>query len=201
MMKKLVLLATVFMASATAFAQREVGSLTILPKVGLNIANLTDTDDADPRLGLAFGAEFEYQFTNKFSLSAGALYSMQGAKSSTNEDGVNAKMTAKMDYINIPILANVYVADGLAVKVGIQPGFNVSSKYKVSAQGMDVSGSLSDMDIDIKALDFSIPIGVSYEIDNFVIDGRYNLGVTKVADDADSKNSVFQFPVGYRFDL
>ncbi len=198
MMKKLVLLATVFMASATAFAQREVGSLTILPKVGLNIANLTDTDDADPRLGLAFGAEFEYQLTNKFSLSAGALYSMQGAKSSTNED---AKMTAKMDYINIPILANVYVADGLAVKVGIQPGFNVSSKYKVSAQGMDVSGSLSDMGIDIKALDFSIPIGVSYEIDNFVIDGRYNLGVTKVADAADSKNSVFQFTVGYRFDL
>lgn len=201
MMKKLLLLATVFIASATAFAQHEVGSLTIQPKVGLSIANLTDADDADPRLGLAFGAEFEYQITNKFSMSAGALYSMQGAKSSADVSGVNAKMTAKMDYINIPILANVYVAEGLAVKVGIQPGFNVSSKYKVSAQGTDISGNLSDMDMDIKTLDFSIPIGVSYEVNNFVIDGRYNLGVTKVTDGGDSKNSVFQFTVGYKFDL
>ncbi len=200
-MKKLLLLATIFMASATAFAQHEVGSLTIQPKVGLNIANLTDNDDADPRLGLAFGAEFEYQVTNKFSMSAGALYSMQGTKSSEDVSGVHAKMTAKMDYINIPILANIYVTDGLAVKLGIQPGFNVSSKYKVSAQGVDVSGNLSDMDINIKTLDFSIPIGLSYEIDNFVIDGRYNIGMTKVTDGADSKNSVFQFTIGYKFNL
>ncbi len=200
-MKKLFLLASILMVSATAFAQHEVGSLTIQPKVGLNIANLTDNDDADPRLGLAVGAEFEYQLTDKFSLSAGALYSMQGTKGTVSESGVHAKMTAKMDYINIPILANVYVARGLAVKLGIQPGFNVTSKYKMSAQGVDVSGKLSDMGVDIKALDFSIPVGLSYEIDNFVIDGRYNVGVTKVTDNDDSKNSVFQFTVGYKFNL
>ena len=41
-----------------------------------------------------------------------------------------------MDYVNIPILANFYVAKGFAVKVGIQPGFLVNDKVKVSSNGV-----------------------------------------------------------------
>jgi hypothetical protein len=87
------------------------------PKVGLSIANVTDIDGTDPRYGVVAGAEFEYGVSDIFGLSAGALYSMQGAK-----DG---DATLKLDYINVPILANVYVTKGLAIKLGIQPGFNV----------------------------------------------------------------------------
>ena len=200
-MKKLFLVASVLMLSVGAFTQHEVGSLTIQPKVGLNIANYTDSDDSDPRIGLAAGAEFEYQITEMFSLSAGLIYSMQGAKESATEQGVKVKMTAKTDYINIPILANIYVAKGFALKLGIQPGFNVNSSYTASAQGIDVSGSLSDLGVDIKSFDFAIPVGLSYEFNNVVIDGRYNIGVTKMVDNDDSKNSVFQFTVGYKFSL
>ncbi|MBQ8127234.1 MAG: PorT family protein [Prevotella sp.] len=200
-MKIFFLVASVLMLSVGAFAQHEVGSLTIQPKVGLNIANYTNSDDSDPRIGLAAGAEFEYQITKMFSLSAGLLYSMQGAKESTTEQGVKVKMTAKTDYINIPILANIYVAKGFALKLGIQPSFNVNSSYKASTQGINVSGSLSDMGVDIKSFDFAIPVGLSYEFNNFVIDGRYNIGVTKMVDNDDSKNSVFQFTVGYKFNL
>ena len=103
----------------------------------------------------------------------------------------------KLDYINIPILANVYVVKNLAVKVGIQPAFNVNSKAKAS-QG-DAS---SEAGLDAaKTFDFSIPIGLSYEYKNFVLDGRYNFGVTKTLDTADCKNSVFQLTLGYKFDL
>ena len=200
-MKKLFLVASVLMLSVGAFAQHEVGSLTIQPKVGLNIANYTDSDDSDPRIGLAAGAEFEYQITKMFSLSAGLIYSMQGAKESATEQGVKVKMTAKTDYINIPILANIYVAKGFALKLGVQPGFNVNSSYTASAKGIDLSGSLSDLGVDIKSFDFAIPVGLSYEFNNFVIDGRYNIDVTKMVDNDDSKNSVFQFTVGYKFKL
>jgi len=200
-MKKLLIVASVLMFSVGAFAQHEVGALTVQPKVGLNIANYTDSDDSDPRIGFAAGAEFEYQITQMFSLSTGLLYSMQGAKESATSQGVKVKMTAKTDYINIPILANIYVAQGFALKFGIQPGFNVNSSYTASAQGIDVSGSLSDVGVDIKSFDFAIPVGLSYEFNNFVIDGRYNIGVTKMVDNDDSKNSVFQFTVGYKFKL
>ena len=156
------------------------------------MANLTN-GDADIRAGVAAGVEFEYQVSDIFSLSAGALYSMQGCKNTI--EGVD--VTTKLDYVNVPILANVYVVKGLAVKLGLQPGFNVT--HKMSAKQGSASGSV---DIPgVKSVDFSIPVGLSYEYSNFVFDARYNFGVTKVADNADSKNSVFQFTLGYKFAL
>lgn len=110
-MKKFILMAAVMLSSMTAFAQTKQGSLTVQPKLGLNIATLTKAEGSDPRFGLAAGAEFEYGATDMVGISFGALYSMQGCK--------NEGLTAKLDYINIPILANVYVAPGFAVKLGI----------------------------------------------------------------------------------
>lgn len=180
------------LATVSSFAQHAVGTFTIQPKIGLNLANVTE-GDADLRVGLAAGAEFEYQVADIFSLSAGAIYSMQGCKN--NIGGVD--VTSKLDYINVPILANVYVVKGLAVKLGLQPGFNVS--HKLSVDKGSTSGST---DIPgVKSVDLSIPVGLSYEYSNFVFDARYNFGVTKIADDADSKNSVFQFTLGYKFAL
>lgn len=192
-MKKLFLAVVAMMVSAATFAQNEVGQLTIQPKVGVNIANITDADDADPRIGLAAGAEFEYGITDNIGLSAGVLYSMQGAK--TTEDG--ADCTLKLDYLNVPILANFYVAKGFAVKLGVQPGFKLSSKAKAKGSGASV-----ELDVDgIKSVDLSIPVGVSYQYQNIVFDARYNWGVTKIIDDADTKHSVFQITVGYKFSL
>ncbi|MDD6541006.1 MAG: porin family protein [Prevotella sp.] len=191
-MKKLLVMAAVMLASVGAYAQHAVGSFTLQPKVGMNIANLTDADDADARIGFVGGLETEYQATDIFSLSAGVLYSMQGCK----YDNDKVKTTSKLDYINIPIMANVYVAKGLAVKLGVQPAFNVNSEVKVSGGKYSTSA-----DVDAKSFDFSIPVGISYEYSNVVLDARYNWGLTKVADGSDSKNSVFQITLGYKFDL
>ena len=201
MMKKSFLIAFASMFTMAVYAQHEVGSLTVQPKVGINIADYMTSNESDPRLGLVAGAEFEYQVTDIFSLSAGALYSMQGATASDSFEGYKSDVTMKTDYINIPILANVYVYKGLAVKVGIQPAFNVKAGYKVTSQGTRISGSLSDLGVDVKSFDFGIPVGLSYEFNNIVIDARYNLGVVKIVDNNDNKNSVFQFTVGYKFDL
>ena len=191
-MKKLLVMAAVMLASVGAYAQHAVGSFTLQPKVGMNIANLTDADDADARIGFVGGLETEYQATDIFSLSAGVLYSMQGCK----YDNDKVKTTSKLDYINIPIMANVYVAKGLAVKLGVQPAFNVNSEVKFSNGNSSVS-----KDADVKSFDFSIPVGISYEYSNVVLDARYNWGLTKVVDGSDSKNSVFQITLGYKFDL
>ena len=192
-MKKLFLAVVAMMVSATTFAQNEVGQLTIQPKVGVNIANITDADDADPRIGLAAGAEFEYGLTDNIGLSAGVLYSMQGVKTIIVDDDC----TSKLDYLNVPILANFYVAKGLALKLGVQPGFKLSSKAKFKEPGAS-----KEVDVDgVKSVDLSIPVGLSYQYQNIVFDARYNWGVTKIVDDADSKHSVFQITVGYKFSL
>lgn len=193
-MKKLFLAVVAMMVSAATFAQNEAGQITIQPKVGVSIANITDAVGADPRIGLAAGAEFEYGLTDNIGLSAGVLYSMQGAKAS--EESVD--YTLKLDYLNVPILANFYVAKGLALKLGVQPGFKLSSKVKGEASGVTAELEVED---GVKSIDLSIPVGLSYQYQNIVFDARYNWGVTKIIDDADSKNSVFQITVGYKFSL
>ncbi len=192
-MRKVIIMAVLMLSSVAAFAQRPVGSLTVQPKIGMNFATLTKADDSESRIGLVAGAELEYQLSDIFSISGGALYSQQGCEWS--EDG--STRTNKLDYINIPILANVYVVKNLAVKVGLQPAFNVNSKQKASKGDASVQGSIEGT----KTFDCSIPVGLSYEYKNFVIDGRYNFGLTKINKHADSKNSVFQLTLGYKLDI
>lgn len=197
-MKKMFLAVAMMLASVATFAQNEAGQITIQPKIGLNIANITDADDANARIGLAAGAEFEYGVTKMFGISAGLIYSMQGAKTTVEGDYEDIDCTMKLDYLNIPILANVYVAKGLAIKLGVQPGFKLSSKLKGEGNGNSVE---VDLDEGVKGFDLSIPVGLSYQYQNFVLDARYNFGVTKIVDDSDSKNSVFQITLGYKFAL
>ena len=67
-MKKIILSAAIMLASVGAYAQHAVGSINLQPKIGVNIANVTETKDTDPRVGLAAGLEAEYQVSDIFSL-------------------------------------------------------------------------------------------------------------------------------------
>lgn len=194
-MRKVLLVAAMMMASVATFAQNAVGQWTIQPKVGLNIADFQKADNSKVRCGVAVGAEVEYGVSDIFGLSFGALYSMQGSKSDEGD------LTFKADYINVPILANVYVAKGLAVKLGLQPGFNINNSATASANGVTGTVDGNRIGLEAKTIDLSIPVGLSYQYNNFVIDGRYNWGLTKVYDGEDVKNSVFQITVGYKFSL
>ena len=183
-MKKIVLAAVMLLSSVSMFAQHEVGTLTIQPKVGLNVSNVTKTN-GDTRFGVAAGAEAEYQLGDIYSIAVGLLYSGQGNKQTADLGRLGkASVTWAPSYLNIPVVANVYVVKNLAVKLGVQPGFCVA-KDKVK----------------VNTFDLSIPVGLSYEYNNFVLDGRYNFGVTNVAKGVNTKNSVFQFTVGYKFEL
>lgn len=186
-MKKLLMIVAMMVATLSANAQNEVGQVTLKPMVGMTLATITDFDNVKMKAGLVAGVEAEYGISENFGITGGVLYSMQGCKAKEGD----GKM--KLDYINVPILANYYVIPGLAIKAGIQPGFLMSAK--------DHDGnSFKD---EMKKVDISIPLGASYEFENFVIDARYNLGLTKGNKNgsASNKNSVLMFTVGYKFAL
>ena len=203
-MKKILLTLTVVLASAAAYAQHAVGTVTIQPKIGMNVASLTDMKGSDPRIGLAAGAELEYQVADIASVSGGLIYSMQGGKydKSVTILGMTqaGKVTLKEDYINIPVMANVYVLKGLAVKLGVQPGFNIHSTVEASTNGIAGSGTQS-LNVKANSFDFTIPVGMSYEYNNVVLDARYNWGLTHTLKNYDPRNSVFQLTLGYKFEL
>lgn len=200
-MKRLIFTILVVMACVSSFAQQEAGTLTIQPRAGLNITNYSGPYQTTPRFGLAAGAEFEYQITKPFSMAAALMYSMQGEKVKGKAYGFTNSATLKTDYITIPIMANMYVYKGLALKLGIQPAFNVLAKYKVSVIGIGISGDLADVGIDVKTFDFAIPVGLSYEYKSFVIDARYNIGVMNIIKEDDARHNVVQIALGYKFRL
>ena len=190
------MIAIMMIAAVSANAQNEAGQASIKPMAGINLATMTKTDDSKMRVGLAAGLEFEYGVADNFGISAGVLYSMQGVKGKGYwlGGGGQVDLTYKFDYINVPILANYYIVPGLAIKAGVQPGFNVKKKVAVEAAGVKEDATVDD----VKGFALSIPVGLSYEFSNVVLDARYNLGVTKAIKDVDSKHSYFTITLGYR---
>ena len=219
-MKKIMMIAALMVATLSASAQNEVGQITLKPTVGLNIASMTKFDYSKVRPGVMAGVEAEYGVAEKFGITAGLFYSMQGVKQDYNtsgyaidEDGVAVPVSAgatakyKLDYLNIPIMAQYYVIPGLAIKAGVQPGFCISKKYEVeasaSAAGTTVISESAKGKIEdgVKSFQFAIPVGASYEYKSFVLDARYNIYATKALKNADPRHSVFTVSLGYKFAL
>ena len=185
-MKKFLLLAVVMFANLTASAQQDVGTWSVIPKLGFNLANLAgDVSNNSIKFGLVVGGDVLYQVSPLVGVSAGAFYSVQGCEGTGDS-------SFSLGEINIPVLANFYVAQNFALKVGLQPGIIASAKNKSG----DVSTSVTSS---CQTIEISLPFGASYEISNFVIDARYNLGLSKINKDTGSiRNSVFQITVGYK---
>lgn len=208
-MKKIFSLAVAVMLSAVSFAQTEAGGFFFAPKAGLSVACLTNAPDKyTNKPGFAVGVEVGYQMTENFAITADALYSGQGmeCEQKTYFDPQNPSTyenKVSLDYLNIPILANYYIVKGLAVKAGIQPGILVSAKSKEKGTLHDGTEE-TDIKDNSNSIDFSIPVGLSYEWNNIILDARYNIGITNVNksgkgyDNKDNKNSVFQLTLGYK---
>ena len=105
---------------------------------------------------------------------------------------MNEKVTSNFNYITLPSSCKRVCKDNFAVSLGLQPSFNITGKYE--------AGPWSYKDA-AKTFELSIPVGVSYTTGNLVFDGRYNFGISRATTLLDSKNSVFQFTVGYNFAL
>ena len=195
-MKKLMMIAVMAIFAMTASAQntnREVGAFTLQPKVGLAIGSFSGEYitvggkvDTKKRVGFTAGLEGEIYATNWLGIALGLNYAQQGWKF--------GDVKCKYDYLNVPLVADFYVARGLALKTGVQLGFLMNAKW-------------DDLNVkdDCNKTNFSIPIGISYEFSNVVLDLRYNVALSKVnknaTDNYKYRSDLVQFTIGYKFEL
>lgn len=201
-MKKIACLLLLFVAF-----QVSAQEFHFIPKIGLNFANMTNSDGS-MKPGLNIGVAGEVMMTNNFAIEPGIFYSMQGAKGKGESSGLKIKN----DYLNIPVLFKGYVYEGFNLFAGPQLGFKVSSKLKYSKSGTSVSTSEgSDL---FKSVDFAIIIGAGYQSSmGLLFSLSYNIGLANTIN-ADkfaallggsgmegekSRNGVLQFNVGWRF--
>lgn len=164
-------------------------------KAGVNFASLSgdDFENAESRTGFHAGGLVEIPFTDRFSVQPEIMYSQQGAKG----DNFFGEGTLKLDYIQIPVLAKIYLADGFNLQIGPQVGFRMSENFELDSGDSEVDG---DLEIEDNDIDFSLAGGLGYKFDNgFFIQARYNYALTEAFPDSDAKNSVIQAGVGYLF--
>lgn len=195
-MKKILLFVFALVSCLSLYAQKEVGTTTIYPRLGMNWSKFTSDRieqsnptahyDSKYRMGFVGGVEVQHQFDDFIAGSAGVLYSRQGADFEKMED---AELSFKTDNILVPVLIVATTKIGLDFKLGVQPEFMVNS----------------NADKILNKVNLSIPVGLAYEWNHIALDVRYNIGLTKVykASDIDnsSKGSTFQLTIGYAFDI
>ena len=182
-------------------------------KAGVNFASITgdETDNLSSLTGFHVGGVVDIPVSEKFSVQPELLYSTQGAEYG-NSDGYDGKF--KLDYINIPVMAKLFVADGFSIQAGPQIGFNVSAKdeYKGVDPGFNGDSGTDDIKDFVKGTDFAINLGLGYEMQNGLnFSARYCLGLSNINDipsnidpgfsvgDIKNQNGVFQISVGFNF--
>lgn len=204
-MKKLILflVMTLFVISLNSQTNqtRATEELWFGVKAGVNFASITgdDTDGLSSLTGFHVGAVVDIPVSESFSVQPELIYSAQGAEYSES-DGYNGKF--KFDYLNIPIVAKLAVADGLFVEAGPQIGFLLSAKDEYDLIGGGESGE-DDIKEFVKGTDFAVALGLSYRMQSGLSFGaRYNIGLSELPEDSDDgnwKNSVFQIYIGFYF--
>ena len=200
-MKKIMMIAIMMVAALSVNAQ-EAKQMFVKPMVGGTLSKYTgDVEDMKFKLGFVGGVEFGYYVSNQFALTASFLFAMEGTKVKDVPYTYKRDVSSTLTYLNVPLLANFYITKSLSIKAGIQPGFMLSAEGKsmflfddrnehVTAE-FDISGTHR-----YNKFDLSIPMGISYEIDGFVIDARYSLGLLKI----NKNNNDNEFYADYEFD-
>ena len=229
-MKRITILFVAMSLSAmAATAQTEVGKFSLKPVAGITISDLTEENDIpyNSKVGFTGGIEVEYGITPDLGVSLGVLYAQQGGKyeetndtrSTANGEILASETTeykAKVDYINLPLLANFYVGHGFAIKAGVQMGVLVNDKWTYSYDkefnyqlgepyhipdqddGIHTNAKMTDFG---KSVDFGIPVGLSYEYHDFIVDARYYFGLTKIDSPNFGSNRCLSITLSYEFKL
>jgi hypothetical protein len=184
-MKRIIISALLVMLIKGAFAQHVEYGI----KGGVNFANINDDaadKNADTKTGFHLGGLAHIHLTRAFAVQPEIVYSTQGA-----EYG-NTKL--KLNYINVPVLAQYMFANGFRLQTGPQLGILTTSEYETGHTETDVD--------DFSNADFSWSFGAGYlSRSGLGIDARYNLGLTDVSKSktTDFQNRVWQLGLFYQF--
>jgi opacity protein-like surface antigen len=184
-MKKISLIFAVFILG---ILNSNAQMLQLGVKGGVNFSNYTNGEidgvDFNQVTSYHFGLVTELKLLENLSLQPELLYSTQGSEL----EGFGEQVKNELGYISLPVMAKFYLTSNrLSIEAGPQFSFLVSERNELDAT-------------DTNTFDFGIGGGLSYKItDSLFISGRYIAGLTEVKKDADAKNALIQFSLGYLF--
>lgn len=235
-MKKLISIFVLSFFITTAYAQEP---MQFGVKAGLNLSGYLANDDLNlyqdnttAKAGFNAGFYGIIPVTDRFSIQPEILYSQQGVNFVepeayvdyiyvenfsapdfvVSEVGTYGDVEAQenLHYLNVPVLANIYLAPGVSLQLGPQFGFLLNGTARFDTNNENLAGLITDYDDYIDITDELSPVslaasaGLQAELSSDILLGvRYTFGLTDVADTSADElslsNQVGQFYVGYTF--
>lgn len=194
MKKKILLISLTILTLTTTVMSQEKIQFGI--KGGANFTNMTSDIliEKEYKIGFHIGVLSEIPFGDKFSLQPEILYSTNGSKGKEIMLGGSPITTEyKLDYIQIPILAKIYLYKGFSIEIG--PSFN----FLVNDKKIRESNTITGIG---KKFEFSGILGISYKSSSgFIGSFRYTNSLTNALDQnySETKNYGFLIGIGYLF--
>ena len=216
-MKRIIFVAALLAMVSSMNGQPQAGKFSLTPKIGVNWSKTTDHQywvelyslgsgnsrhhKTNTKAGIVAGVDADYMITKWLGAALGVTYSDEGFKLK-NDYNV---MTQHLRYLNISTLAEIYAIKGLALKSGIQYGILLGArndvKYKKETKEA-LGWDLNDNKRDYRDENWSIPIAISYEYKNIILDLRYNIGIKNIFSYSDDyKTKSLWLTLGYKFTL
>lgn len=220
----IILLASALQVSA----QEDESRFKFGPRLGFNLAKVTEVDDASGKGGLVAGGYMVYSFQEHFGVSLDLLYSMEGGKFNSSETTAGTPpVTTKSDntlslsYLRVPLLFNYFagqLGNPVRPKIFLGPclgfllGVKNESEVTVESGGVTTTATNTNTSKDgFNTTDFGALIGAGA---NFRLADRmwldtdlgYYIGASEIYDgntgDNDApKNQHFQVKIGLGFGL
>lgn len=212
MRKHLLLLLFAALCCNGLFAQEECEDdrplrIALGPKVGIGLDMGSHSNLENLNFGVGFGyqvgAAFNAQFGRRTEMSCGgtgwfglqieAMYSGRNIKLGSSSLGTSC--------IEVPVLAQLYFTPSFALQAGATPVFVLKgTPDELNYEGATYSTG------EIKGNDVMITAGLAYKArlnDNsaLLIDARYNLGMSNLAGNFDTKVSSVMLSLSYLFNI
>lgn len=179
---------------------------------GIDFATLggSDVQNAGTRTGLTIGGSATFHIDNRFGIEPELLFSQKGA----SETSGGSKLTLKMNYIEVPVLARYDLPTTGQVHpfflAGPTMSFQTTCDAEVSSGSSSASASCDDINqqsgggFSKKTFDVGGTLGAGVMFPagkkmNLSIGLRYNLGFVDTFDNTDAKNRVWSLLAGLTF--
>lgn len=211
-----ILIIAILLTSLSLSAQKSIGFGV---KAGANFSKLSGDFliNSTARTGFHIGGFVDIPFTDKLSFKGELLYSQRGntfkgpifVNSSPNAPAtsLDSKITQKLDYLSVPLLASIKVIPSLSFEVGPQLGLLVSntltsevSENDFFEDGEGTAGNYNDFDVALSG-------GATFMLESgLLFQARYVFGITDITpsdvitlDNQSFEHRVIQLSVGYKF--
>lgn len=196
-------------AEAAAVAQytRAVSNINIAEianRFGIDAVALDGLGQVDPKPLPSFfaGVYLNVALLDRFQLEPGLFIASRGYRVDNTLAGiVNVDVTNRSYYLEVPVLARVFLTDNLNIYGGPQLALLLSNDFKT-----DLSASIFQFDFDNEAddnlnkVDFGLTLGLGYALPlGFNVQAGYDLGLVRYEEDIQAYNGVWKLGVGLTF--